>query len=269
MKKIFFIILTAFCLSFSQDRIVVLDPASIETLFMLGAEKNIVGIAPSSYANIYPEEKTSKLPNVGSFSHPSLEKIVSLKPSLVILSSYSLNLAEVLKDFGIKSLYMQAQNLKDMKANVTTLAKIVGKEKEGQKLIKDFEGKLQALHLNPLNKSAIYIYSSNPLMVFSDNSLIADIFRLIGVKNLSPKSKIQRFIISAEYILKKNPEILVFGMGIDKEQLLQSNPLLKNTKANKTEQIYYNPNTALLLRLSPKITERIKEFKENLRTGTF
>lgn len=67
--------------------------------FMLKAEDQIVGIATLQHSNIYPKDQTSKLTSVGTFSNPSLEKIVALKPSLVILSSYSLNLEEGLKKF--------------------------------------------------------------------------------------------------------------------------------------------------------------------------
>ena len=97
MKKILIIISLFLITLNAKERLVVLDPASIETLFMLKAEDQIVGIATLQHSNIYPKDQTSKLTSVGTFSNPSLEKIVALKPSLVILSSYSLNLEEGLK----------------------------------------------------------------------------------------------------------------------------------------------------------------------------
>lgn len=105
-------------------------------------------------------------------------------------------------------------------------------------------------------------------MAFNDNSLIADILRLIGIKNLSPQSQISRPVISAEYILKQNPDILILGMDV-KNNLLDTNALLKNTKAVKTGSIYFNKNTPILLRLSPKIIDRIQEFKTKLENNNF
>lgn len=64
-------------------------------------------------------------------------------------------------------------------------------------------------------------------MAFSDNSLIADILKLIGIKNLSPKSNIARPIISEEYILKQNPDLFIFGINATDKNLLDSNSLLK------------------------------------------
>ncbi|MCX2682689.1 ABC transporter substrate-binding protein [Campylobacter sp. MIT 21-1685] len=269
MKKIFLLCCLFFTLGFSKQRLVVLDPASIETLYMLGAEKEIVGIAPLQHTDIYPKEETSKLPNIGNASHVSLEEILNLKPTLVILNKYYLNLEDTLKVLGIKTLYMQTQKLDDMKTNIKILAKIVNKEKEGKKLIEDFEAKLESLRLYPFNQTGIYLYSGNPLMGFSDNSLIGDILKLIGIKNLVSKNKLQRCVILPQKVLEKDPEIIIFGTGINKDELLEDNPLLKKTKAHKNGQIYFNPNSSILLRLSPKIVERIEEFKENLRTGKF
>lgn len=265
MKKFLLILVLLFAISNAKERLVVLDPASVETLFMLGAEKQIVGIANLQHSNIYPSDKSSKLTSVGTFSNPSLEKIVSLKPSLVILSSYSLNLEEGLKNFGIKSLYLKANHFDDIKKNIQILAQITHKNEEGKRLIKEFEQGLESLKNDPLNQSAIYLYSNNPLMAFNDNSLMAEILTLIGIKNLSPKSQIERPIISAEFILRQNPDLLILGINANQDFLTQ-NALLSQTKAVKTGQIYTNEKTHILLRLSPKIIERIAEFKRALKS---
>ncbi|EAH5546091.1 ABC transporter substrate-binding protein [Campylobacter upsaliensis] len=265
MKKFLLILVLLFAISNAKERLVVLDPASVETLFMLGAGEQIVGIANLQHSNIYPSDKSSKLTSVGTFSNPSLEKIVSLKPSLVILSSYSLNLEEGLKNFGIKSLYLKANHFDDIKKNIQILAQITHKNEEGKRLIKEFEQGLESLKNDPLNQSAIYLYSNNPLMAFNDNSLMAEILTLIGIKNLSPKSQIERPIISAEFILKQNPDLLILGINANQDFLTQ-NALLSQTKAVKTGQIYTNEKTHILLRLSPKIIERIAEFKRALKS---
>lgn len=263
MKKFLLILTLLFATLNAKERLVVLDPASIETLFMLGAGEQIVGVANLQHSKIYPEEQTTKLTSVGTFSNPSLEKIISLKPTLVILSSYSLNLEEGLKNFGIKTMNLKAQRLEDIAKNIKILAKLSDKKEEGERLLQEFEKGLENLKNKPLNQSAIYLYSSNPLMAFNDNSLMADILRLIGIKNLSPQSDIARPVISAEFILKQDPDLLILGINAD-SKILNTNPLLSKTKAAKTGQIYNNENTHILLRLSPKIIDRIKEFKAKL-----
>ena len=43
------------------NRIVVLDPATVEMIYMLGAEDKIVGVANLERSKVWPEEKVAKL----------------------------------------------------------------------------------------------------------------------------------------------------------------------------------------------------------------
>lgn len=266
MKKILFLIFICLNFLYSKERLVVLDPAAVEIIYMLNAQDEIKAIASLKHSNIYPQEETSKLDSVGSFSNPSLEKIISLNPSLVILSSYSLGLKENLDQLKIKSLYLKAQKLDDIKENVKILSKIVSKEKEGKALIQKYERDLEKLRENKIDKKGIFLYSSNPLMAFTKDSAIYDIFEILGIKNLELNTNIKRPIISNEFILKNDPDIIILGINAnDIKELLTFNPFIKHTKAYKNNQIYFYKNTHILLRLSPMITERIQDFKDNIK----
>lgn len=266
MKKILIFMCLVVNFVFATHRLIVLDPASIEIIYMLKAGENIKGIATLQHNNIYPEEQTKKLPSVGSFSNPSIEKIIALKPTLVILSSYSIALKERLENLGIKTLYLQADRLDDMYENITILASILGKEKEGEALIKKVRSEFDELEKEPLNKRAIFLFSSNPLMAFSSNSTIADILELIGIKNLSPQSEIKRPIITSETIIKENPNLIILSIEAnDIHALIKQNPALKATQAFKDNHIIFYENVYRLLRISPTITQHIKAFKENLQ----
>ncbi|WP_286005780.1 ABC transporter substrate-binding protein [Campylobacter avium] len=268
MKKFFILLILVASSLFAKERLVVLDPASIEIIYLLGAGDEIVGIASLQHSNIYPEQETKKLTSVGTFSNPSLEKIVALKPSLVILSSYSINLEERLKQLGIKTLFLKAQELKDLKSNVDKIAKLLGREKEAKQVLDKFDKEIEELKKEPLDKSAIYLFSSNPLMAFSDNSLVADILRILGIKNLTVKSEIQRPIISSEFILKQDPDMIILGITVeDSKELIKQNQVLQNTKAYKNGHIFSYDKTHSLLRLSPTMVDRIKEFKQVLKSN--
>ncbi|WP_273404886.1 ABC transporter substrate-binding protein [Campylobacter avium] len=268
MKKFVILLVLLASFAFSKERLVVLDPASIEIIYLLGAGDEIVGIASLQHSNIYPEQETKKLTSVGTFSNPSLEKIVALKPSLVILSSYSTNLEARLKQLGIKTLFLKAQELKDLKSNVDKIAKLLGREKEAKQVLDKFDKEIEELKKDPIDKSAIYLFASNPLMAFSDNSLVADILRILGIKNLTVKSEIQRPIISSEFILKQDPDMIILGITVeDSKELIKQNQVLQNTKAYKNGHIFSYDKTHSLLRLSPTMIDRIKEFKQVLKSN--
>lgn len=260
--KILGLVLSLVCAVVAKERLVVLDPASVEIIYELGSGEEIVAIAHLQQSQIAPVEKTSKLASVGSFSNPSIEKIVALKPTLVIVSSYSLGLQDRLKQLNIKTLYLEANRLNDLQKNITELAKILHKEQAGEELKARVEKELAALSQNPLNKSAVFLFSSNPLMGFADNSVIADILRVIGVKNLTPESQVARPIISSEFILKAKPDMLILGIEArDSKTLLEQNPALQNLDAAKNNQIFFYPQTHSLMRVSPSIVEKIKSLR--------
>ena len=250
-----------------ENRLVVLDPAIIEIIYMLGEQRTIKAIASLQHSHIYPEDQTKKLPSVGTFSNPSIEKIIATKPTLVILSLYSLGLREKLENLGIKTAYFEANRLDEMYDNIQNLAKMLGVESKGKQLAQKTREQIEALKSNPIGKSAIFLYSGNPLMGFNDNSMVADIMRIVGLENKTIATKIPRPIISNEFLLKANPDMLIFDLQItDKEMLIAQNPTLKNLKAYKNNQIYAcNPKVHTLLSASPTIVERIKQFKQHLQ----
>ena len=65
-----------------KTRIISLTPASTEILFALGLDREIIGV--SSFCN-WPEEAQHK-EKVGSFSSPNIEKIITLKPDLAVIT---------------------------------------------------------------------------------------------------------------------------------------------------------------------------------------
>lgn len=103
-------------------------------------------------------------------------------------------------------------------------------------------------------------------MAFSNDSVVSDILEILGMKNIVLNTNIKRPIISNEFILKNNPDVIILGIQANNiDELLKLNPLLKNTNAYKNNQIYFYKNTHVLLRLSPVIIERIEDFKNSIK----
>lgn len=262
MKKILLFWLMLLCVAWGKDmRLVVLDPASIETLYLLGAQDSIVGIAKLQQSGIYPEDKTKNLTDVGTFSNPSIEKIVLLKPTMVILSSYSVGLQKRLDEMKIPNVFIEANSMQQIKDNVVKLAKIVGKEQEGQKVLEEFNAKLEKLTAKGTKKRGLFLYSSNPLMAFGSDTLVADVLDILGIESIVGPTGASRPILSAEHIVEEDPEVIIYGITIkDAKELLAQQPALKNTTAFKTNQLY-SISAHTLLRGSPIIADRMGELK--------
>ncbi|EEV18508.1 ABC transporter substrate-binding protein [Campylobacter gracilis] len=138
MKKILIALLSA-SFVFAKG-LVVLDPAAVEIIYALGAQDQIAAISTTSMSKIRPEAETAKLPSVGTYVKPNLEKIVELKPDLVITSFHSAGVSENLKKLGLKSLAMDANSTADICQNVKKVAAIVKKEGEADKICAQMDG---------------------------------------------------------------------------------------------------------------------------------
>lgn len=253
MKKIL-IALTAASFVFAKG-LVVLDPAAVEIIYALGAQDQIAAIATTSMSKIRPQAETAKLPSVGTYVKPNLEKIVELKPDLVITSFHSAGVSENLQKLGLKSLAMDANSTADICQNVKKVAAIVKKESEADKICAQMDGVFENKTALRGKKVAMF-FGANATMAFNDKTLIGDIFARLGAKNIADGLEGSTPAVSAEYILEQNPDIMVI-VGGETEDFLKANPILRNTKAVKSGKILKVPT--LILRGSPQIGETVDE----------
>lgn len=261
-KVILMILLSINLMAKSYNRIVVLDPAAVEIIYSIGAEKKIVAIAHSQTTPIIPEDKTKNLPSVGTLLKPSLEKIISFKPDLVIVGSFHDSITESLKKYKINYVKLKAENIGDMLNNITLVGNLTGNKKEAEILYNKSQGRLNILKSNlskkPLNLKGTFVYNATPLMVFGKGSVQNEILKLLGVTDIAESLKGEQPIISPEYALTQNPDFLIGIMGIkSKEDLLRANEFLNKTKAGKNGNIYV-VNSNKLLRMSPNLLDEVE-----------
>lgn len=264
MKKIVLILLALTSLIYGK-RLVVLEPSIVEILYKINAQNSIVGISKMMHSKIYPHEKTKQLTSVGNYAKPNIEKIISLKPDLVITNRYSSKTKEDLERFGIKTTSFGADSIEEIYKNIEAVGKITNKNKEAQALIQNLKTRLSQIDKTKLKgKKAIFFYSSAPLMAFNSKTLPGDILKLLGLSNLSDNLKGERPIINQEYILTQNPDFIITlkGMG-NTSDIFQVNPLLKRTKAGKNKALFFVPSNEYL-RGTYRIVESIEKLYETL-----
>ena len=241
------------------NRIVVLDPATVEMIYMLGAEDKIVGVANLERSKVWPEEKVAKLESVGTFMKPSLEKIIALKPDLVITSALTDdNLNNGLKSNNIESKRIQANSIEEIFTNFLEVAKMLGKENEANKIIAEKKAKLEEIKkIATGNKKGLFVMSASPLMVFGNDNLPNDIMKLLNIKNIAENQKGRNPIVTPEFIMKENPDIIITLLP-NPAQIVATNPQLKNVNAIKNSE-FIVVNSSQILRGSPRTIDQIEE----------
>ena len=241
------------------NRIVVLDPATVEMIYMLGAEDKIVGVANLERSKVWPEEKVAKLESVGTFIKPSLERIITLKPDLVIMSALTDdNLNNGLKSNNIESKRIQANSIEEIFTNFMEVAKMLGKENEANKIIAEKRAKLEEIKkMAAINKKGLFVMSASPLMVFGNDNLPNDIMKLLNIKNIAENQKGRNPIVTPEFIIKENPDIIITLLP-NPTQIVATNPQLKNVNAIKNSK-FIVVNSSQILRGSPRTIDQIQE----------
>ena len=125
------------------ERIVCLTEESTETLYLLGEERRIVGI--SGYTVRPPRARREK-PRVSAFLSAKLEKIVLLKPDLVIgFSDLQADIARDLAKAGLNVVLFNQRSVQEILDVIGMLAALVGEPDKGRRLIASLEKNLSEI----------------------------------------------------------------------------------------------------------------------------
>lgn len=241
------------------DRIVVLDPAVVEMVYLLGGEDKLVGIAKLERSKIWPEEKTEKVESVGTFINPSLEKIIVLKPDLVIESFHSSDaIDKSLTSNNIEIIKIQANSIEDIFKNFQKVAKILGKEKEAEKIIAEKRQKIEEIKkIDTTEKKGLFILAPTPMRVFGKGTLPNDIMEMLNIKNIAAGMQGMSPTLTPEYIIKENPDIILTFVK-DPQEIVKANPQIKDISAIKNNK-FVVLETGQILRGSPRIIDYIAD----------
>ena len=156
MKKL--LLLFIFTLElFSYERIVALSPSINELIYAMDSGDKIVG--NTDFCN-YPEDAKTKQ-RVGGYFSPNLEKIVALKPDIVIMLESTKKLSTKLNKLGIKTELLKLSTLEDIKLSISTIGKLLNKQDEANKLLSQIEHKLSNIQNIVKNQKILIVIGHN------------------------------------------------------------------------------------------------------------
>ncbi|PIU62488.1 MAG: cobalamin-binding protein [Armatimonadetes bacterium CG07_land_8_20_14_0_80_40_9] len=256
------------------QRIISLAPSLTEILFALGLEKKIVGV--TSFCN-YPAEAKKK-GKVGSYSNPSLEKIINLRPDLVLVTQGNpLSLIKRLEKLKITVFAVDPQDVGEVIKTIKKIAKITSAVRKGKNLTNKMEKKLKRIVSKTKGRSendkpkVFLMLWDNPLISVGSKTLLHNLVVLAGGRNVAAGSA-DYPIYNVERLLKQDPDVLILiGMGEDwqsKLRQIKKNKILKELKAVKKNKIYLiDPD--LVNRPGPRIIEGLEKLSKIIHPEMF
>jgi iron complex transport system substrate-binding protein len=125
------------------ERIVCLTEETTETLYLLGEERRIVGI--SGYT-VRPPRARKEKPRVSAFLSAKTEKILELKPDLVLgFSDLQADIARDLAKAGLNIMIFNQRSVDEILSMVLTLSSLVGASAKGEALVERLEQNLRSI----------------------------------------------------------------------------------------------------------------------------
>ena len=192
-------------------RIVSLAPNVTETVFALGCGDLLVG--RTDYCN-YPLE-AENLPSIGTLYNPSLEKILSLEPDLVISSTFiNDQLRASLIKAGIEVLFIDIQeNFLGTYAFIREIAQRIDRIEKGELIILEMQNEVRRIteQARLLQKISVYLmidFGSFDGTATGDTYL-GQMLELVGADNIAKEATLWTY--SKELLIKNDPDLIIIS----------------------------------------------------------
>ena len=245
------------CLEQPARRIVSLAPHATEILFAIGAGKRIVGAV--NYSDYPPPARA--IPRVGGYNNIDVERILALRPDLVVAWASGNNAAqlETLERLGLVVFRNEPRRIGDIAATARRLGRLTGTEAKAAAFAARFENRYRALRRKYAGRSPVRLFYqiwNQPLLTVNGEHLISDVIRLCGARNVFADLPALVPQVDVEAVLSARPEIIVAGsgMGQDRQAWLEAWRRWPSLPAVARNQLYLI-DADLLQRQGPRILD--------------
>ena len=259
-------------LNHSARRIISLSPNITELVFAAGAGDKLVGV--SSYSD-YPDV-AKFIPSIGDSSSLDLERIVALKPDLVIAWGSGNKVADIdkLERLGLTVFVTEATNLEDIPRLLRKTGKLAGTLEIAELAASAYDVDLRKIKQRYRTRQQVrvlYLIWHQPLMTVSGNHIISDIINICGGINVFAAAPSLTLVISAESLLETDPQIIIsstpiVSAGTGARELWQRFPHIRAVRNNHL--FFVHPD--LIHRQTPRMlqaTKTVCEQIEGARSG--
>jgi iron complex transport system substrate-binding protein len=196
----------------SPKRIVSLAPSITEILFTLGLREEIVGV--TDFCD-YPEAALTR-PRIGGFVNPSIERIVSLKPDLIlgIRDGNRMDTIHRLSDLGFSVYVVDPTGFDGVVKTIENIGEVVRRREKSTEIIRTMIKKKEVVVklTQSLPKPKVFFQvGSSPIVTVGRGTLGDELIRLAGGRNISENESGSYPVYGVETILSKAPEVIILS----------------------------------------------------------
>jgi len=262
-------------ISSEPQSIISLAPSNTEILFALGLGDRVMAV--SRYCN-YPLEVQNKI-KIGGFSTVNIEKVVSLKPDLVLATGgVQEAVVEELERLGLTVIALNAKSIEEVFENIRLVGKAAGQLEAARELTTKLEQRTKAVtdKAKDLPDSqrprVFYEIQYEPLMTAGPGTFIDDLIHLAGGVNIASDAAAKYPVYNLETLIERNPEVIIIsfwhGSIAASVEGVKSRKRWQNVEAVKNNRVY-GINADIVSRPGPRIVDGIEELASYIHPELF
>jgi iron complex transport system substrate-binding protein len=192
------------------QRVVSLAPHVTELLFAAGGGGKVVGVV--DYSDYPPEAKA--LPRVGSHRQIDLERLIALKPDLLVvwLHGGAARQLEPLRRLGIPVYLSEPHRVADIGPTLRRMGQLLGTE--AGRSADAFDRRLAAIESRYASRPPVKVFYQvwdRPLYTLNGSHTASDAIRICGGQNIFAALPVTAPTVTVEAVLQENPEVIVSG----------------------------------------------------------
>lgn len=202
----------------AAERVVSLAPSLSEIVAELGAADMLVGVLdggdrPTALAHV---------PSVGHYGQLDMERLLSLRPDLILLWPGSVGPAqrEQLQRLNIPVYVAEPHSLEQLTTQVQAIAEQLGRAEAGRQLAAHLRQRLAELRQRYRRTEPLRVFYqvwNQPLYTLGGGQIISDALSVCGARNVFDDLKLPAPQVSIESVLQRDPEMILVGDQAQKE----------------------------------------------------
>jgi iron complex transport system substrate-binding protein len=192
------------------QRVISMSPHVTELLFAAGGGARVVGAM--NYSD-FPEAAKA-IPLVGSNASLDMEKLVALKPDLLVVwqSGNTARQLEQLRQLGIPMFYSEPQQMAQIATSVERLGQLLGTEPVARAAAAALRAKTAALAARYAKRPTVRMFYQiwdKPLYTLNGKQIVSDAITLCGGENVFAALPVKAPEVSVEAVIGADPEAIV------------------------------------------------------------
>lgn len=252
------------------QRVIALAPSLTELAFAAGAGGQLVGVA--RFSDFPPAAR--RIPQVGDAARVDFERVVALKPDLILAWKSGNSTADVdrLEGLGYPAFVSEPARLKDIPRVLHAIGILAGALPVAGNAAAEFEREIRALrsrHAEARKVRVFYLIWHRPLLTVSGAHMISDVITLCGGENVFADVSLLTPAVTLEAVIAARPEVILGGASAGGEKEFAGRWRASSVPPLRDLPAYYvNPD--IIQRQTPRIVEGAKAVcsaLEEVRSG--